>query len=110
VRAPHSQAALLQTLVPWKLQPENNRKKRTRCPWPVLLTRLNSFISPPNALRGESTSRSFFTVIPGWLVSSLPDQGKSPTLVRLALPRPPNLDVQYQTMRWSCQEKIAKSS
>jgi hypothetical protein len=29
----------------------------------------------------------------------LPDQGKSPTLVRLALPRPPNLDVQYQTMR-----------
>src|ERR1700690_4421350 len=47
---------------------------------------------------------------PGLVCGSMPDQGTSPTLVRLALPRPLNLDSQYQSLREWCQEKIAKSS
>ncbi len=52
----------------------------------------------------------FFTVIPGWSRgSTVGPRHDPPTLVRLALPRPPNLEEQYCPVRGACQEKIAKS-
>jgi hypothetical protein len=47
-------------------------------------------------LRGAFTSRSFFYGDPGLeRGSNCRTKARSPTLVRLALPRPPNLDLQY---------------
>jgi hypothetical protein len=37
------------------------------------------------------------------------DPSNFPDSDRLALPRPPNLDVQYRAVLCTCQEKIAKS-
>src|SRR5579863_10517672 len=59
-------------------------------------------------LRGAGTSRSFFAVIPGESVGHA-GLRQVPDSVRLALPRPPNLECEYQSTRKWCQEKIAKS-
>jgi len=76
---------------------------------PVSVTRPHSYIRAYlHELRGVLTSRWFFSVITGWLrgfcwTRYVPDS------IRLALPRPPNLESQYQSMRQTCQVKITKS-
>jgi hypothetical protein len=86
---------------------EMQRKKPMHCRWPMVRTQPYSRCSAKHG-RGAGTSRSiFFALNPGRFAEShgpctIPDS------VRAALPRPPNLDVQYQRMRNSCQEKNAK--
>jgi len=58
--------------------------------------------------RGAVTSRSvFFAENPGRFVDSHGPQ-LFPDSVRLALPRPPNLESQYQRKKIFCQEKKSK--
>jgi len=85
-------------------------KMRTRCPMPVIATRPNSItLRLRQQLRGAISSRSFLSVITGWSRGQR-RSNINPDSDRLALPRPPNLDLQYQALRQWCQEKITKSS
>jgi len=86
-----------------------NRKKANALPGAGVFHTAEQLAPRLFALRGAFFLARCFTVIPGWFRESYSDQGNSSTLVRLALPRPPNLEMEYCPVRGCCQEKIAKS-
>jgi hypothetical protein len=84
-------------------------KTQMLCHWPVGQHSASQQCSAPHfPARSKYLALVFFRLIPG-PVSWIPcGQTNDPDWVRLALPRPPNLDSQYQRLQISCQEKNAK--
>jgi len=88
----------LNSWLTWKTLPDATEKKTNALPnaGGVHTAEQQQKARAAYDLRGAITSRSFFAVISVWSVG----QKRTKTIpdpVRLALPRPPNLDSQYQS-------------